>query len=157
MWTSPIIRKRPVKIHITYNEWMVGSSPDSCVSQRVMTKTWKTEIKGNSKYLIITLWHRDTRTPGHRTDNMQILILPGCEQPLRDNYIMYYILQWKDHNLATIFIVLPREPWMHYSLRWMAPSSSSSKQYQIFLLWPCTDLKFKKFPPRNPKIIEPYP
>ena len=32
-----------------------------------------------------TPWHRDAATPGHRTDNVQILFSPGCEQPLRDN------------------------------------------------------------------------
>ncbi len=30
--------------------------------------------------------HRDAVTPWHRTDNVQILFSPGCEQPLRDNY-----------------------------------------------------------------------
>ena len=63
-----------------YNE---RSSADSCVPQRVTAKTGRI----HDLYHVCELdkIQMNRRTDG-RTDNLQILFSPGCDQPLRDNY-----------------------------------------------------------------------
>ena len=66
------------------------SSADSCVLQRIMTKT---ETKGIYNHLngdpdSVCKQQIPDKTDteyGTGNDNVQILFSPGCEQPLRDN------------------------------------------------------------------------